>query len=427
MHDAIKVLMIEDDTFTIECVKSLLSDSPQFQLTFFSAVAPAIERLAGEKFDIILLDLVLPDSAGPETFQKVHSSCPDIPIVVMTNLEDENVALSLMRQGAQDYLIKSGVNTALLVRTIHYALERGSMRKDLRLAREDLERKVNERTRELAESNEQLKQEIEERKKTEADLKAAYVSLKETQAHLMDSEKMEVVGRLASGVAHEVKNPLAIIIQGIEHVYRHIDQHNEQLVKSLGYMSEAVHRADNIIKGMLDFSRVTELQTHPQDVRTVIDDSLLLMQHELAKFNIRLRREWGDEPMVLNIDKNKMEQVFLNLFMNAVDAMAGGGFITIRGYRQKFGAADKCGRRCDDFFRPGETFTVLEIEDTGTGIPEKVMNKVFDPFFTTKQGTGGTGLGLSIVKNIVEMHHGKIMLDNVPSGGLKLTLYFKEG
>ena len=151
-----------------------------------------------------------------------------------------------------------------------------------------------------------------------------------------------------------------------------------------------------------------------------IKGSLLLVKNLLAKKHVRVIEEFGEDILPLALDKNRMGQVFLNLFLNPVDAMPGGGLIKVRTYKEKL-------TEDTEEVRPGETAVVAEVEDTKPGIPEDIFDKIFDPFFTTKRDKGGTGLGLSIVKNIMEMHNGEIKIENITdSSGVRVTLVFKE-
>jgi signal transduction histidine kinase len=126
------------------------------------------------------------------------------------------------------------------------------------------------------------------------------------------------------------------------------------------------------------------------------------------------------------VDKNRIEQVFINISMNAAQAMPNGGTLIFRTYTKILSQSDKgVGRRKEDIYKVGETVVLAEVGDTGPGIPEDYLDKIFDPFFTTKRGKGGTGLGLSSVKNIMELHKGQIEIRNNESGGTKVTLVFK--
>ncbi|MFH1593088.1 MAG: PAS domain S-box protein [Candidatus Omnitrophota bacterium] len=263
---------------------------------------------------------------------------------------------------------------------------------------------------------------ITEEKKAIEKLKAAYTQLKETQSNLIQAEKMHVVGTLASGIAHEVKNPLAVIAQGIEFFSRNIKTKDKNLHDVLKYMDEAVKGADNIIKGLLDFSSVSKLDMQPEDLNAVLDQSLMLVKHQSDKYDVKIVKDFGVLSKI-KMDRNKINQVFVNLFLNALYAMPKGGELSIKTYTKKsirrgFGLKQES----KDVLEIEEEITIAEIEDSGTGIPAKDLGRIFDPFFSTRRAKGGTGLGLSIVKNIIDMHNGKIEIVNRATGGAKVTV-----
>jgi signal transduction histidine kinase len=425
----IKVLLVEDSVFDAKLIQDLCGGSchGQFELEHQTDLSGAFQSLSEKQFDVILLDLTLPDAHGLDTFVKVNERCPKIPIIVLSRIDDENIALRSVSMGAQDYLIKGQVDGVVLKRSISYGIERKQMAEELLKHRENLEELVAARTVELIESNRQLKDEIEKRNLAEKALQTAFTQLKETQAQLIQAEKMEIVGRLSSGIAHEVKNPLAIILQGVEYLSRKVSPQQEDQLSTLQYMSDAVARADNIVKGLLDFSGVSPVQIQSQELIPIVEKSLILMKHSLDKYHIELVRDFVNVLPQVKVDKNKIEQVFLNLFENAVQAMSKGGQLKVKISADRVSENDEgVGKRKEDIFRPGEEVIKIEIEDTGPGIPVNLLDKVFDPFFTTKRHIGGTGLGLSIVRSIIEMHRGKIKIANKQEGpGVKATVWFK--
>ncbi len=246
-------------------------------------------------------------------------------------------------------------------------------------------------------------------KKTEEALQTAYNALKEVQEQLIQAAKMEVVGELASGVAHEVKNPLAVIMQGVDYLSKKVGTKEEKSHAALLHMRIAVKKADAIIKGLLDFSSVTKLDFAQHDLNGVIEEALALVTYELNKCHVEVVRDFEKDIPPVRMDKNRLEQVFINIFLNAANHMTKGGRLKVKTYSK---AADKKKRAA-----------FVEVEDTGPGISPNIINKVFDPFFTTRRGVGGTGLGLTIARNIVEMHKGKITIENKrDERGARVTL-----
>lgn len=259
-----------------------------------------------------------------------------------------------------------------------------------------------------------------ERKRVEAELKT-------TQLQLIQSAKFESVGQLAVGVAHEVKNPLHILLHGLVYLSRApLPAGDENVALVLGKMDNAVKRADRVIKGLLDFSAPSATELTPSELNAVVEESLLLVNHELVRAHVTLVKELEEALPVLKLDRQKIEQAFVNLFINAIHAMPAGGTLTVKTYAEwptEFGP--DVGRRRTDQFRIGETRVVAEVLDTGTGIPTETLDRLFDPFFTTKPPGQGTGLGLSVTRKILELHQGTIEISNRQEGGVRVTLTFK--
>ncbi|HWE01983.1 MAG TPA: ATP-binding protein [Tepidisphaeraceae bacterium] len=258
------------------------------------------------------------------------------------------------------------------------------------------------------------------------DLKRSHEALQAAQMQLMQVEKMESVGRLAAGIAHEVKNPLAIIATGIDFLKLTAPVADESVTRVLGSMGRAVKRADSVIRGLLDFSRPAALRSEPSDLNTIIRHALLLVDHELMRCKIVLHTDFSDPLPAVSVDSNKIEQVFLNLFINAIHAMPDGGSLTLRTRSEQLAAlGHNIGDDRNERFRAGDAVVIAEVDDTGHGIPDDKLAKVFDPFFTTKPTGKGTGLGLSVAKTIVDLHGGLLQLANRAQGGVCASLVLK--
>jgi signal transduction histidine kinase len=252
----------------------------------------------------------------------------------------------------------------------------------------------------------------EEIEKVYSELEKSHLELKEAQNHLIHAAKMDIVGRLASGAAHEVKNPLAVLTQGMEYLKNNVHSENENIPLTIKYMEEATLRADDVIRGLLDFSALSELDIRPENLNLLIDKSLGFLKHQLEEHRVGLVIDFKQDLPLVQIDKSRIDQVLINLIFNAIEAMPDAGELKIKTYTEE--AQD------------GQRWVVVQIEDTGTGIPENALGKIFDPFFTTKRDRGGTGLGLSVVRNIIDMHGGKIEIGNRrDSKGVKVLLMFR--
>jgi PAS domain S-box-containing protein len=264
------------------------------------------------------------------------------------------------------------------------------------------------------------------RRKAQEELENAYARLKETQDQLIQAEKLSAIGLLASGVAHEVRNPLGIIIQGVNYLEKRISAKEEDIHETLVMLKDSVKRADKVINGLLDFSRATALNLQPEDINSILENSLSLIRNQFKFEHIEIARELKtDIPKVL-IDRNKIEQVCINLLINAAQAMPKGGKIIIRSYdKQLEEIKNGISKGDEDYFIVGEKAVIVEFEDTGIGIPKESISKIFDPFFTTKGPRGGTGLGLSVSQSILHMHKGLIYAESQLGKGTKVTLVLK--
>jgi len=256
-----------------------------------------------------------------------------------------------------------------------------------------------------------LGREVAERRWAEAQLRQAHAELQSTQMQLIEAAKMEAVGRLAAGVAHEVKNPLMTLGMGAEYFLRRPPANADEATL-LQDMKDAVHRATTIINLLLDFSKPRPLQLAPEDLNASVENALGLVRIQLLKQHIEVQRQLQPDLPRLPLDRTRVEHVLVNLFTNAAQAMPSGGTLTVRSELQQ--AADAS-------VGPA---VILQIDDTGPGIPHEHLPKVFEPFYTTKPPGQGTGLGLAIVHRILQIHGASITLRNRPGGGARATLTF---
>jgi signal transduction histidine kinase len=270
----------------------------------------------------------------------------------------------------------------------------------------------------LAEANQALEQSREQLLRALADLSKSHEDLKAAQLQLIQAEKMESVGRLAAGIAHEVKNPLATIRMGIEYL-RHVVPEGSGVPDTLLEMDHAVSRADRVMRELLDFSSAGDLKRVPLSINQVIKKALQLTRAQLERAGIKVSLNLGEDLPQVRLDRIKIEQVIVNLVMNACHAMPGGGDLVIRTSVADAEAAQtrNAGDRSGAATRAGDREVLVEVEDCGTGIPEDKLSVVFDPFFTTKPTGIGTGLGLTVVQKIMELHGGAISLKNKTTGG----------
>jgi two-component system NtrC family sensor kinase len=221
----------------------------------------------------------------------------------------------------------------------------------------------------------------------------------ESEIKLLQSEKQASVGKLAGGVAHEINNPLTGIFTFTHMLLRRNDI-PEEVRSDLEIIAQETERVRKIVKGLLDFSRQTELDREPTDVNRLVRQTTTLVENQALIKGVNLTFEPGDGLPMVTLDRNQMQSVLLNIIINALDATDPGGSITLT---TNIGVSTS---------HPGQKGIEILCTDTGCGIPPENLNRLFDPFFTTKDIGHGTGLGLSVSYGIVERHGGTIWVQS---------------
>ncbi|MCS6951609.1 MAG: ATP-binding protein [Bryobacteraceae bacterium] len=226
----------------------------------------------------------------------------------------------------------------------------------------------------------------------------------ELERRLVQADKLSSIGLLAAGVAHEVNTPLAVISTYAQMLAKQISG-DQQKAALLDKIAKQTFRASEIVNALLNFSRTSPKEFTEVDLGRVIRETLSLIEHQLARARIEVRLELEEPLPLLRGDAGKLQQVFLNLFLNARDAMEEGGVLGVRA-------------------RPSERGVEVEVSDTGRGIPPEHLHRIYDPFFTTKPSRKGTGLGLAVTYGIVREHGGLIDVESKPGQGTRFHLDF---
>jgi two-component system cell cycle sensor histidine kinase/response regulator CckA len=370
-----RVLLIEDNEDDVCLIREMLLENPEvgIQLEWVDSLRRGLTQLAQGESDLVLLDLSLPDSRGLETLDKIQGQTPDVPIVVLTGLDDEGTATQAVRRGAQDYLVKGRLDSYILMRAARYAVER----------------------------------------------KQAEKALRESEARLLQSQKIEGIGRLAGGIAHDFNNLLTVINSYSEMLLGDVGFDNLFVRNGLGQIREAGHRAALLTRQLLAFTR-----------QQVLEPKILDLNESVSNMAKLLRRLIGEDITLMlcphpalgrvKLDPGQVEQIIMNLAVNARDAMSGGGQLTIETRNVEL---DRAQADQHPSVEPG-SYVMLGVRDTGEGMDANTQTHMFEPFFTTKAPGKGTGLGLATVYGIVKQSGGSIGVSSNLGKGTTFNIYF---
>jgi PAS domain S-box-containing protein len=240
-----------------------------------------------------------------------------------------------------------------------------------------------------------------------AELQAKTDEVRGATQQLWQAAKLASVGELAASIAHELNNPLGTVSLRIESILRRTDSDDPRR-KGLEIIEQEIIRMGDLVSNLLQFSRRGKDQVSTLDVRLELNKAVELVQHHLRNRQINVVKELSDDTPTIFADRQKLRQVFLNLLSNASDAMLDGGTLTLRSAPTR-----------DPETRPA---VLIEICDTGAGIPEAFLDKVMEPFFTTKEEGKGTGLGLAICRRIVYEHRGTIQIQSQVGKGTEVRI-----
>lgn len=228
------------------------------------------------------------------------------------------------------------------------------------------------------------------------------------QAQVLQSEKMASLGEISAGLAHEINNPLGIIVSKVRILMSegHARGYHHEIMRDLETVDRHASRITAIMRNLLTFIRRPSLERVRLDLNRVVREALTFVERPFAQLGVRVESELAADLPFISGDANQLQQVLLNILGNAKDAMPSGGFIRVRSYCSPTG------------------FPEMEVADTGSGIPPENLGRIFDPFFTTKVEGKGTGLGLSVSYGIVKAHGGELRVETSPGKGTTFRLIF---
>ena len=277
-----------------------------------------------------------------------------------------------------------------------------------------IKRDITERKRlqqNLEQANIELASNTRKLERTLQEMDNKNKQLQEAQDQLIQSEKLAAVGVLSSGIAHEIKNPLAIISLSIEEFEAISDKLDDQSKTFIQMIKRAAERANNVIIELLRFARVSDLKVEPVNLFDLVEGTFVLIRNSSKFKGLELKHEYDDKQVTVEGDRILLEQVLFNLLVNAIDSTQRGGSVTIKTYRsEKFEKTSN------------KSHVIIEVIDTGNGIAPEILPRIFEPFFTTKEQGKGTGLGLSTVYTLLKRHNGTIDVESTLDVGTKFTI-----
>jgi two-component system cell cycle sensor histidine kinase/response regulator CckA len=333
-------------------------------------------QLTTHTWDVVISDHSLPQFCAPDALRVVRERAGDLPFIIVSGSIGEAQAVAVMRAGANDYLLKG-----------------------------QLARLTPAVERELAEAEQR-------RKRAEAEQ-----ALRHTEEQLRQAQKMEAIGRLAGGIAHDFNNLLTAILGYSELVLAAVPS-DAAVRRDIEEIRNAGQRSAGLTQQLLAFSRQQILEPRVIQLNDIITDVEKLLRRVIGE-DIELRVDLDSALQPVRVDRGQIEQVLMNLAINARDAMPGGGHLRVQS-RSRLIAAPL---QIQDVVLPLGVYAVVTVADTGTGMPPEIVARVFEPFFTTKSPGKGTGLGLSTVYGIVRQSGGAIIVDSRPGKGTEFGIF----
>ena len=375
MGDLVRILLVDDDEDDYILTRDLLAEIPEanFVLEWVSDFDEAIEVICANQHDLILVDYRLGKKDGLELIRESFRRSCQSAMILLTGQGEREVDYAAMEAGAADYLEKSRLDAGILERSIRYTLQK-------KRYSDQLERKVEERTRELAESNRSLKAEIEERSRVEATLREA------------DHRKDEFLATLA----HELRSPLVPIRNSVE-IVQLCDHEPEVVRKSLETIGRHVQTLVRLIDDLVDVSRISRgmIQLRPQtvNVESIVANAVECVRPLSDQRGHQLDVALPAEPIFLEADPTRLSQVVTNLLNNAARYTPHGGRITL-------------------LVDVRDHDLIIIVRDTGVGLPPEKLESIFDIFTRIDRGDDesmrGMGIGLWLVANLVNLHGGRV-------------------
>jgi two-component system cell cycle sensor histidine kinase/response regulator CckA len=384
-----RVLYIERHPADIDLTaRHMAEHAPHVHVEIVRSSKEALARLNDSAFDLVLTDLRMPDMNALDLLRELRHRALSVPVVVVTGKGDETAAVAALKLGAYDYIVKRDDYLTQLPYALDNAIDRFQ----------------------LAEVNQRLQTELAERERMETERTRLAEQLRQAQ-------KIDSLGRLAGGVAHDFNNLLTVIAGHADLMLQDLDE-NDPLRESVGDIKSAATRAADLTRQLLAFSRRQILRPRVVDLNDTIRESTRMLRRLLGE-DVELVTLLDPGLGRVKADPGQLDQVIVNLAVNARDAMPQGGKLTIE---TRNVAIEQRDAQRHVSFQPG-SYVLIAISDSGVGMNADILPHIFEPFFTTKEQGKGTGLGLSMVYGIVKQSGGWIWVYSEPGHGTTVKVY----
>ena len=382
------ILVVDDEPY----IRQLLEEKLQkegYDTRAAASAERAIEEIGRTRFGVVLTDIRMEGMDGMDLTREIKSRSPETEVILVTAVNDIQAAVTATKLGAHDY-IRKPFDLEEMVLAVRSALEHRWLKLERKQYQRDLQKKVRDRTRQLEERN------------------ATLAGLQDEISHM---EKLSSIGVLAASVSHEVNNPLSSII-GFAELLAEMDDISDEARKYARVIYLEGQKIHKLTEQLLDMSRQGKIEKKVQDMNEVVVEVLSVTDHHLSRFkNVEIETALHDGSLRCNFDRSQIQQILLNLFLNAAQAMSDGGQLLVRTWEEKHPELG-----------PGVSFSV---SDSGPGISSERLKEIFKPFVTTKEK--GTGLGLKICADIVKAHGGAIDVDSELGRGTTFKVWIPNG
>ena len=372
---------------------------------------------SGEPYALAFVDVRMgPGLDGIQTTSKLWEIYPDLQVVICTAHSDYSWDDMVEKLGHSDRLVilKKPFDNVEVQQLANALTQKWRLLQQAKVRMDVLEKSVSDRTEQLQASNAQLQAEIAERKEIES-------ALRQSQQAILQQERLAAVGQLSAGVAHDFNNILCIILGYASMLLDESEELGKKKVEALKQISTAAQRAAHLTRQLLTFSRKQVMQPQTLEFNEVIGNVSRMLQR-LVREDISLQFHFSPKPVYVHADLGMVEQIVMNLVVNARDAMLHGGKLTLSASVVEI---DEAHQKQYPEARLGH-FACLSVTDTGCGISPEHLLRIFEPFFTTKAVGKGTGLGLSTVYGIVKQHEGWIEVESEVGKGTTFKVFLPK-